>query len=74
MHYAIVITRMPRNYSAYVPDLPGCIATGNTLEEVRQNMREAVELHVAAMQEDGDAFPEYESFGETVEVSALVPA
>ncbi|MDQ6908058.1 MAG: type II toxin-antitoxin system HicB family antitoxin [Chloroflexota bacterium] len=68
MHYAIVITAGPRNYSAYVPDLPGCIATGRTLDEVRENIRGAMEMHVGAMIEDGDPLPEWESFGETVEV------
>jgi len=68
MHYAIVITAGPRNYSAYVPDLPGCIATGQTLDEVRENIRGAINMHVGAMIEDGDSLPEWESFGETVEV------
>ncbi len=68
MHYAVVITAGPRNYSAYVPDLPGCVATGRTLDEVRANIQGAVDMHVRAMIEDGDALPESDSFGETVEV------
>lgn len=67
MHYAVVITAGPRNYSAYVPDLPGCVATGRTREEVRENIRGAVNMHVGAMVEDGDPLPEWDSFGETVE-------
>jgi len=51
-----------------VPDLPGCIATGQTLDEVRENIRGAINMHVGAMIEDGDSLPEWESFGETVEV------
>jgi predicted RNase H-like HicB family nuclease len=65
--YAVVIESGPRNYSAYVPDLPGCVATGRTLEEVRENIRGAVNMHVGAMVEDGDTLPEWDSFGETVE-------
>ncbi len=68
MKYAVVIESGQRNYSAYVPDLPGCIATGRTLEKVRENIRGAVNMHVGAMVEDGDPLPEWESFGETVEV------
>lgn len=68
MQFAVVITAGVRNYSAYVPDLAGCIATGKTREEVRDNIRGAVEMHVHAMIEDGDPLPEADSFGETVEV------
>ncbi len=68
MKYAIVITVGPWNYSAYVPDLPGCIATGRTLDEVRENIRGAMNMHVGAMVEDSDPLSEWESFGETVEV------
>lgn len=74
MHYAVVITSLPNNYSAFVPDLPGCVATGATFDEVRQNIREAILLHVEAMREDGDPLPEYQSYGETVEIPALVAA
>jgi predicted RNase H-like HicB family nuclease len=51
--YAIVIEKVPSNYSAYVPDLPGCIATGATAEETESLLREAVELHLEGMREDG---------------------
>ena len=53
MRYAIVIERGPRNFSAFVPDLPGCIATGDTLDEVKELMRQAIEIHVAGLREDG---------------------
>jgi predicted RNase H-like HicB family nuclease len=56
--YAVVIEKGPANYSAYVPDLPGCIATGKTLEEIETNMREAIEFHIEGMIEDGDPVPE----------------
>jgi len=57
MKYAIVIEQGENNFSAYVPDLPGCITTGNTIEEIEQNIREAIELHLEGMQEDGDPIP-----------------
>jgi predicted RNase H-like HicB family nuclease len=53
MRYAMIIEKGERNYSAYLPDLPGCIATGKSLEEVKQRMKEAVELHLRGMREDG---------------------
>ena len=56
--YAVVIEKGPNNLSAYVPDLPGCITTGKTLEEIERNIREAIELHLEGLREDGDAIPE----------------
>jgi predicted RNase H-like HicB family nuclease len=56
--YAIVIEQGPNNLSAYVPDLPGCITTGKTVEEVERNMREAIALHLEGMKEDGEPVPE----------------
>ena len=58
MQYAMIIEKGDRNYSAYFPDLPGCIATGETLDEVKQLMREALELHLRGMREDGLPIPE----------------
>ena len=58
MQYAMIIEKDERNYSAYFPDLPGCIATGETLDEVKQRMREALELHLRGMREDGLPIPE----------------
>ena len=55
--YAVVIERGPHNLSAYMPDLPGCVTTGKTVQEIERNIREAVELHVEGMIEDGDPFP-----------------
>ena len=57
MRYAVVIEKSQSNYSAYVPDLPGCIATGATVAEVQQSIREAMELHLTGMREDGTPIP-----------------
>jgi predicted RNase H-like HicB family nuclease len=53
----IVLEKGPRNYSAYAPEVPGCVATGKTREETLQLMREALELHLQGMAEDGDEMP-----------------
>lgn len=70
MRYAIVIERAESNYSAYVPDLPGCIATGRTLEEAEREIREAIKLHLAGLKEDGLAPPPPTSQVDYVEVAA----
>ena len=57
MRYAIVVERAENNYSAYVPDLPGCVAVGDTWQEARQQMREAIEFHLDGMREDGTPIP-----------------
>ena len=58
MKYAIVIEKVPgSNYSAYVPDLPGCVATGDTLDEVKLLMRAGIEFHLEGMREDGITIP-----------------
>jgi predicted RNase H-like HicB family nuclease len=56
--FAVVIEKGPRNYSAYVPDLPGCISTGRTLAEIEKNIREAIGFHIEGLIEDGDPIPE----------------
>ena len=58
MKYAVVIEKAENNYSAYVPDLPGCVATGKTQEEAEQQIREAIEFHLRGMREDGVPIPE----------------
>ncbi len=68
--YAIVVERAKKNYAAYVPDLPGCVATGATVEETERLLREAIELHVAGMREDGISVPEPSSVVNYLEVSA----
>ncbi len=57
MKYAVVIEKAECNYSAYVPDLPGCIATGATIEEVESEIRGAIAFHIEGMREDGLAIP-----------------
>lgn len=57
MRYAIVIEHADGNYCAYVPDLPGCIATGTTVEEARKIIREAVEFHLDGLRLDGSLIP-----------------
>ena len=52
--YAIVIEHGPNNVSAYVPDLPGCITTGQTIDEINGNIAEAIQLHIEGLLEDGD--------------------
>jgi predicted RNase H-like HicB family nuclease len=68
--YAIVIEKASTNYAAYVPDLPGCVATGATVEETERLLREAIELHVEGMREDGLPIPEPSSQVEYVDVNA----
>ena len=57
-HYAIVIERAASNYGGYVPDLPGCVATGSTVEETERMLRQAIEMHIEGMREDGIPAPE----------------
>ena len=70
MRYAIVIEKAESNYSAYVPDLPGCVATGCTAEETERSMREAIEFHLDGMREDGLSIPPPTSRVEYVDVIA----
>lgn len=70
MRYAIVIERTENNFSAYVPDLPGCIATGATVEETEAAIREAIAFHIEGMQEDGLPVPSASSQVEYVEIAA----
>ena len=70
MRYAVVIEKAERNYAAYVPDLPGCVATGQTLEEIETQIQEAVQLHLRGMREDGLPIPEPSSQVEYIEVAA----
>lgn len=58
MRYGIVIENAGANFSAYVPDLPGCIATGETPEQVQELIREAIQFHIECMRDDGLAVPE----------------
>jgi len=69
MKYAIVIERGSTNFSAYVPDLPGCIATGRSLEDVRKLMAEAIDFHLEGMRLRGEPVPEPSSACEYVEAT-----
>ncbi len=66
--FLVVIEKAGKNYSAYSPDLPGCVATGATREEVEKNMHEAVKMHIDGLLEDKLPIPEYHSFAEYVAV------
>jgi len=57
MRYAVVIEKAPGNYSAYVPDLPGCVAVGDSLAEVELAIREAIRFHIEGLKEDGLPVP-----------------
>ena len=70
MRYAIVIEKAERNYAAYVPDLPGCVATGATIEETERLIREAIEIHVEGLRADGLPIPEPSSRVEYVDIAA----
>ncbi len=70
MRYAIVIEVAGSNFSAYVPDLPGCVATGATPEDTEQAIREAIEFHLDGLREDGAPNPQPSSRVEYVEVAA----
>jgi len=57
MEFAIVIEKAENNYAAYVPDLPGCVATGKSVEETEQQIREAILFHLQGLREDGQPIP-----------------
>ena len=70
--YAIIIEHGQNNLSAYVPDLPGCISTGHTLEEINENISEAIQLYIEGLIEDGDPIPEPRTDVAYVELQDLV--
>lgn len=70
MRFAVVIERAEGNYSAYVPDLPGCVATGDTLQDVEAEIRAAIAFHLEGMREDGLEVPTPQSKVEYIEVAA----
>jgi predicted RNase H-like HicB family nuclease len=65
----MIIEKGERNYSAYLPDLPGCIATGKTIEEIRERMCQAMDMHLRGLREDGLPIPEPSSIAEYVEAA-----
>jgi predicted RNase H-like HicB family nuclease len=68
--YAVVIERADHNYSAYVPDLPGCVATGQSVEEIEREIREAIAFHIEGLKDDGIEIPEPVTLAEYVETPA----
>lgn len=66
--YLVIFEKARHNYSAYSPDLPGCIATGKTREETEKNIKEAISFHIDGLKKDGLSLPEPSSFTEFVEV------
>ena len=70
MRYAIVIESAEGNYSAYVPDLPGCVSTGSSVQEVEDRIREAIQFHLEGLREDGQPVPQPSSRVDYVEVAA----
>ncbi len=70
--YAIVVERAGSNYTAYVPDLPGCVATGETVEATERLLRRAIEVHVAGLREDGLPVPEPSSIVDYLDVPTSV--
>jgi predicted RNase H-like HicB family nuclease len=70
MKYAVIIEKGEDGYGAYVPDLPGCIAVGDTKEEVIKLIQEAIEFHIEGLKEDGQSVPAPASSIEIIEVAA----
>ncbi len=69
LYYLVVIEKASHNYSAYSPDLPGCVATGKTREDTTRNMREAIKLHIQGLWEDKLPIPKPSSFLEMMTVA-----
>ena len=73
MRYAIVIEKASTNYSAYSPDLPGCVTTGDTIEETRRNMAEAIRVHLENIALHGEAIPQPQSVVDYVDAPLASP-
>lgn len=69
--YAVIFERAETNWAAYVPDLPGCVTTGKTLEETEQNVREAISGHLETLREFGEPIPEPTSVAKEIEVTPV---
>jgi predicted RNase H-like HicB family nuclease len=72
MKFTIIIEKGPTSYGAYIPDLPGCVAVGDTREETMKLLQEGAEMHLEAMREDGEKIPEPSSTAAEVDVAVLV--
>jgi predicted RNase H-like HicB family nuclease len=68
--YAVILEQAEGNWAAYVPDLPGCITTGKTIEETERNMREAIQGHLQTLREFGEPVPRPTSLAREIEISA----
>lgn len=68
MRYAIVIEKVGQNYGAHVPDLPGCVATGDTVEDVERSIRKAIKMHIEGMLEDGMPVPPATSIARYIDI------
>jgi predicted RNase H-like HicB family nuclease len=65
--YAVVFERAPTNYAAYVPDLPGCVATGRTRDEVEERVRKAIRMHLDGLRAENEPIPDAKTWTELVE-------
>jgi len=74
MKYTVIYEKTATGYSGYAPDLPGCIATGRTIELTKKRMEKALEMHLAAMQADGDSIPEPTTMADYVDVAGYTPS
>jgi predicted RNase H-like HicB family nuclease len=72
VEYTAVIERAKGNYSAYIPDLPGCVATGKTEQEVLRRMAEVIRLHIEGMIADGEPVPPPQSMGRTIRTEVAI--
>ena len=70
MKFMVVVEKGPESFGAYVPDLPGCVAAGETRDEVLKLIWEAIEFHIEGLREDGMPIPPASSFSEVIEVKA----
>ncbi len=68
--YLVIIERTSTGYSAYSPDLPGCVSTGDTREQVEHNMQEAIEFHLDGLRRNGGTIPEPQTYSTYVEIAA----
>ena len=70
MKYTVIYEKSATGYGAYIPDLPGCVATGKTKVQVKKLIREAIELHIASLKRHGDPVPEPTTVADSITVSA----
>ncbi len=68
LKYAVIFERAENNWAAYVPDLPGCISTGKTLQAAEHNIREAIQGHLQTLRESGEPVPQPSSLAKEIEI------